>query len=67
MPKFPSVKELDDIFNLWPNQFNPFTHNTLPSMGAKKEVAGNQDNSVIDGVHASILPAIAPIPGDLRY
>ena len=66
MPKFSSVKELDDEFNLYPNQFNPFIHSTLPSTSTEKEVAGNQDNSVIDGVHAITLPTIAPIPGDLR-
>ena len=35
-------------------------------MGTEKEFSGNQDNIVIDGVHAITLPAIAPISGDLR-
>ena len=66
VPKFPSVKELNDIFNLCPNQFNPFIHNKLPSMGTEKEFAGNQDNSVINVAHAIALPTISPMLGDLR-
>ena len=32
----------------------------------EKEVPGNQNNIVIDGVHVITLPAIASIPGVLR-
>ena len=35
-------------------------------MGTEQEVAGNQENSLICGVHAITLPTIAPIPSDLR-
>ena len=35
-------------------------------MGTEKEVAGTQYNIIIYSVHIITLPAIAPIPNDLR-